>query len=64
MRKLTEAVLVHRDHTSAVISVDFSPTGLEFVTGSYDKTIRIYASASVSCAFKIIIFVKYCQVLV
>lgn len=30
------------DHVSAVIDVDFSPTGKEIVTGSYDKTIRIF----------------------
>lgn len=31
-----------KDHVSAVMDVDFSPTGDEVVTGSYDKTIRIY----------------------
>ena len=30
------------DHTAAVICVDYAPTGKEIVTGSYDKTIRIY----------------------
>lgn len=30
------------DHTSAVIDVDYSPTGREFVAGSYDKTVRIF----------------------
>lgn len=30
------------DHVSAVIDIDYSPTGREFVTGSYDKTIRIF----------------------
>eukprot|EP00475_Leptophrys_vorax_P022178 TRINITY_DN3017_c0_g1_i1.p1 TRINITY_DN3017_c0_g1~~TRINITY_DN3017_c0_g1_i1.p1 ORF type:complete len:469 (+),score=124.85 TRINITY_DN3017_c0_g1_i1:43-1407(+) len=42
MRKLDEAALVHRDHVSAVMSIDYSPTGKEFVTGSYDKTLRIF----------------------
>lgn len=44
MRKLSSkgALTVHKDHTAAVMSVDFSPTGQEFVTGSYDKTIRIF----------------------
>lgn len=32
------------DHTSAVIDVDYSPTGREFVSGSYDKTVRIFQS--------------------
>lgn len=41
-RKLETPVNVHKDHVSAVIDVDYSPTGREFVTGSYDKSIRIY----------------------
>lgn len=36
------ALTVHKDHVAAVMSVDYSPTGQEFVTGSYDKTIRIF----------------------
>lgn len=28
------------DHVSAVTYVDYAPTGREFVSGSYDKTIR------------------------
>ncbi|KAK9466950.1 WD40-repeat-containing domain protein [Lipomyces arxii] len=42
MRKLTRALNVYKDHVSAVMDVDFSPTGQELVTGSYDKTIRLY----------------------
>lgn len=30
------------DHVEAVIDVDYSPTGKEFVSGSYDKSIRIF----------------------
>lgn len=30
------------DHVEAVMDVDYSPTGREFVSGSYDKTIRIF----------------------
>ncbi|KAJ3681292.1 hypothetical protein LUZ60_015781 [Juncus effusus] len=41
-RKLDEARVVHKDHVSAVMDVDYSPTGREFVTGSYDRTIRIF----------------------
>ncbi|TYK21623.1 DDB1- and CUL4-associated factor 13 [Cucumis melo var. makuwa] len=41
-RKLDEAKCVHRDHVSAVMDIDFSPSGREFVTGSYDRTIRIF----------------------
>lgn len=44
LRKLSNigAMTVHKDHTAAVMSVDYSPTGQEFATGSYDKTIRIF----------------------
>ncbi|GLT27509.1 hypothetical protein SLA2020_025000 [Shorea laevis] len=41
-RKLDEAKCVHRGHVSAVMDIDYSPTGREFVTGSYDRTIRIF----------------------
>eukprot|EP00035_Acanthoeca_spectabilis_P022879 m.446348 g.446348 ORF g.446348 m.446348 type:complete len:449 (-) comp19349_c0_seq1:1286-2632(-) len=42
MRKLKTALNVHKDHVSAVLDVDYSPTGREFVTGSYDRTVRIF----------------------
>ncbi|AQZ13030.1 SOF1 (YLL011W) [Zygosaccharomyces parabailii] len=42
MRKMDRALNVFKDHVSAVMDVDFAPTGDEVVTGSYDKTIRIY----------------------
>lgn len=42
MRKLDSAKLIHKDHISAVLDIDFAPTGREFVTGSFDKTIRIF----------------------
>ncbi|CAL9038811.1 unnamed protein product [Musa banksii] len=41
-RKLDEAKVVHKDHVSAVMDIDYSPTGREFVTGSYDRTVRIF----------------------
>ena len=44
MRNLERAVTVHEDHTAAITSIDFAPTGKEFVTGSYDKSIRIFGS--------------------
>lgn len=28
---------------SAVMDVDYSPTGREFVAGSYDRSVRIFA---------------------
>jgi len=42
MRNLSKATCIHRGHTSAVLSVSWSPTGREFVSGSYDRTIRIF----------------------
>lgn len=42
MRKLKVPLQIHIDHVSAVIDVDYSPTGREVVAGSYDKTIRIF----------------------
>ncbi len=36
------------DHVSAVTSIDYAPTGREFVTGSYDKSIRIFEVQKVS----------------
>ncbi|XP_049268702.1 DDB1- and CUL4-associated factor 13 isoform X2 [Rhipicephalus sanguineus] len=44
MRKLKSAINVHMDHVSAVMDVDYSPTGKEFVSGSYDKTVRIFTT--------------------
>ena len=46
MRKLDRPVNVQMDHTGAVTDVDYSPTGRELVSGSYDKTVRIWASDS------------------
>lgn len=42
MRKLEQPTHIYKGHTSAVMSVSWAPTGREFVTGSYDKTIRIF----------------------
>ncbi|XP_046396694.1 DDB1- and CUL4-associated factor 13 isoform X1 [Ischnura elegans] len=41
-RNLAQPFNVHMDHTSAVTDVDYSPTGKEFVSGSYDKSIRFF----------------------
>lgn len=42
MRNLSAATSFLQDHVAAVMDVDFSPTGREIVTASYDKTIRIF----------------------
>eukprot|EP00340_Litonotus_pictus_P005016 CAMPEP_0170516146 /NCGR_PEP_ID=MMETSP0209-20121228/2457_1 /TAXON_ID=665100 ORGANISM="Litonotus pictus, Strain P1" /NCGR_SAMPLE_ID=MMETSP0209 /ASSEMBLY_ACC=CAM_ASM_000301 /LENGTH=406 /DNA_ID=CAMNT_0010800941 /DNA_START=214 /DNA_END=1434 /DNA_ORIENTATION=+ len=43
-RRLDKVKTIHKDHLLAVLDVDYSPTGKEFVTGSFDKTIRIFES--------------------
>ncbi|KAL1505927.1 hypothetical protein ABEB36_005375 [Hypothenemus hampei] len=43
-RNLKKPVNVHMDHVGAVTYVDYAPTGKEFVSGSYDKTIRIFTA--------------------
>ena len=40
---LAEPALSAQDFTSAVMDVDYSPTGREFVAGSYDRSVRIFA---------------------
>lgn len=42
MRNLSNSTCVHKDFVSAVMDVDYSPTGKEFVAGSYDRTLRIF----------------------
>ena len=42
MRKLNQPTYIYKGHTSAVMSLSWAPTGREFVTGSYDRTIRIF----------------------
>lgn len=41
-RQLKFPVKIHKGHVSAVLDVFHSPTGKEFVSAGYDKTIRIY----------------------
>ena len=42
VRMFNSALCIHQDHVGPVISLDFSPTGREFVTGSYDRTLRLF----------------------
>lgn len=42
MRRMDRARKVHKDHISAVLDLDYSPTGQSFVTGAYDRSVRIY----------------------
>ncbi|KAJ6044550.1 Sof1-like protein [Penicillium canescens] len=46
MRKMDRALNVLKDHVAAVMDVEFSPTGEELVTASYDRTIRLWNRAS------------------
>nr|KAK0747617.1 WD40-repeat-containing domain protein [Apiosordaria backusii] len=41
-RNFDKAQNIHKGHVAAVMDVEFSPTGEELVTGSYDRTIRIW----------------------
>ena len=34
--------MIHKDHVSAILDIDFAPTGKEFATASFDKTMRIF----------------------
>lgn len=42
MRNLSMPLNIHMDHVSAVMDVDYSPTGREFVSAGYDKCLRIF----------------------
>ena len=46
MRRLKEPTMIHKGHVGAIMSVGWSSTGREFVTGSYDRTIRIFGFRS------------------
>jgi WD repeat and SOF domain-containing protein 1 len=45
MRKMDRALNIYKDHVAAVMDVEFSPTGEELVTASYDRTIRLFNRA-------------------
>ena len=42
MRKMNRALNVLKDHVAAVMDIEFSPTGEELVSASYDRTIRLW----------------------
>lgn len=42
MRKMDRALNVLKDHVAAVTDVEFSPTGEELVSGSWDRTVRLW----------------------
>ena len=43
MRNLKRALNVLKDHVAAVMDIDFSPTGEELVSASYDRTVRLWS---------------------
>ena len=58
-----------QDFTSAVMDVDYSPTGREFVAGSYDRSLRIFGhtgghSREVSAAMPMFCKCVFCLVCV
>ncbi|WFD00594.1 Protein sof1 [Malassezia yamatoensis] len=44
MRNMSSATQIYKGHVGAVMSVDWAPTGQELVTGSYDRTVRLWDS--------------------
>ncbi|PHH88265.1 hypothetical protein CDD83_7766 [Cordyceps sp. RAO-2017] len=43
VRRFDRALNVFKDHVAAVTDVDFSPTGHELATASWDRTVRLWA---------------------
>ena len=42
LRKMDTVKNIYKDHIGAVMSIDHSPTGKQFVSGSFDKTVKIF----------------------
>lgn len=42
IRKFDQVKMIHKDHINAICCIDYAPTGKEFVTGSFDKCVRIW----------------------
>ncbi|EGO01190.1 hypothetical protein SERLA73DRAFT_179296 [Serpula lacrymans var. lacrymans S7.3] len=42
VRQLSAPSQIYKAHVAAVMSCDWSPTGLEFVSGGWDRTVRIW----------------------
>lgn len=45
MRSMKRALNVLKDHVAAVMDVEFSPTGEELVSASYDRSVRLWSRA-------------------
>lgn len=42
IRHLSTPSQIYKGHVAAVMSCDWSPTGMEFVSGGWDRTVRIW----------------------
>lgn len=42
VRSLTSPTQIYKGHVAAVMSCDWGPTGTEFVSGGWDRTVRIW----------------------
>ncbi|KAJ4346497.1 Protein sof1 [Didymosphaeria variabile] len=42
MRNMKRALNIYKGHVAAVMSVEYSPTGEELVSGSYDRSVRLW----------------------
>lgn len=42
VRSLTNPTQIYKGHVAAVMSCGWSPTGQEFVSGGWDRTVRIW----------------------
>lgn len=42
VRRMGEPTMMYKAHVAAVMSCGWSPTGLEFVSGGWDRTVRIW----------------------
>ena len=43
VRQLSSPTQIYKDHVASVLSCDWSPTGEDFVSGSWDRTIRTWS---------------------
>lgn len=44
VRHLAAPVQIYKGHVAAVMSCEWAPTGVEFVSGGWDRTVRIWNS--------------------
>lgn len=42
VRSMNKPTHIYKGHVAAVTSCDWAPTGLEFVSGGWDRTVRVW----------------------